>query len=135
MHAGETPFSCNICKKAFSQNQNLAVHGRIHNGEKLFSCDVRGKSFREDGTLKRHRRIHTGERPFSCNVCGKSFICFHLMGVESHSKEMRLLKAIKECILKIGLLRVTFVKNHPGIVVIFKCIKGYILKKGDFNVR
>ncbi|KAI4799424.1 hypothetical protein KUCAC02_016932 [Chaenocephalus aceratus] len=71
--AEKKPFSCSVCKKAFSQNIELKLHMRIHTGEKPVSCSVCKKHFSHSGSLKKHMRVHTGEKPFSCSVCTKYF--------------------------------------------------------------
>ncbi|XP_071058304.1 zinc finger protein 892-like [Pseudochaenichthys georgianus] len=73
IHTREKPHSCSVCKKAFSQNIELKLHMRIHTGEKRVSCSVCKKHFSHSGSLKKHMRVHTGEKPYSCSVCTKYF--------------------------------------------------------------
>ena len=40
MHTGEEPYSCEICKKSFKQNNHLAKHKMIHTGEKAYECEI-----------------------------------------------------------------------------------------------
>ncbi|XP_071060413.1 zinc finger protein 79-like [Pseudochaenichthys georgianus] len=73
IHTGEKRHSCSVCKKAFTHNRNVKEHMRVHTGEKPFNCSVCEKSFSQSGHIKAHMRIHTGEKPYSCSVCEKSF--------------------------------------------------------------
>ncbi|XP_034083082.1 zinc finger protein 583-like [Gymnodraco acuticeps] len=73
VHTGEKAHSCSVCKKAFSQSGHLKRHMRVHTGEKAHSCSVCDKAFSRSGHLKRHMRIHTGEKPYRCSVCTKDF--------------------------------------------------------------
>ncbi|XP_071058559.1 zinc finger and SCAN domain-containing protein 22-like [Pseudochaenichthys georgianus] len=73
IHTREKPHSCSVCKKAFSHRGSLKKHMRVHTGEKSHSCSVCMKSFSQSGSLKKHMRIHTGEKSHSCSVCMKAF--------------------------------------------------------------
>ncbi|KAM4051741.1 uncharacterized protein ACNLHF_025605 isoform 3-T3 [Anomaloglossus baeobatrachus] len=73
IHKGK-PFSCPECGKCFSVKSQLEVHLKSHTGEKPFSCSECGKCFRSKSSLNMHIKIHTGEKPFSCSECGKCFI-------------------------------------------------------------
>ncbi|XP_058025126.1 zinc finger protein 485-like [Ahaetulla prasina] len=73
MHRKEKPYKCVECGKGFRRNCDLTFHKRTHTGEKLYECMVCGKNFAKSYTLICHRRIHTQEKPYQCMECGKTF--------------------------------------------------------------
>ncbi|XP_071061043.1 adult enhancer factor 1-like isoform X2 [Pseudochaenichthys georgianus] len=73
IHTGEKPHSCSVCTKSFAMSESLKKHMRIHTGEKPYICSVCKKAFSLSGSLKGHVRIHTAEKPYSCAVCKKAF--------------------------------------------------------------
>ena len=60
-HTKERPNECDICKKKFSQKNNLVDHFRIHLGEKPYGCAECGKWFTSSSNRTRHIRTYHKE--------------------------------------------------------------------------
>lgn len=57
--AGERPFKCTQCDKAFNQKSALQVHMVKHTGKKPFKCEVCGIRFTQKSNMKHHmKRSH-----------------------------------------------------------------------------
>ena len=57
--AGERPFVCHICQKAFNQKNALSVHLKKHSGDKPHVCGYCNAAFTQRGNLKTHiKRAH-----------------------------------------------------------------------------
>lgn len=60
--AGERPFVCVECNRAFNQKNALEIHMRKHRGDRPHRCLVCLMSFTQKGNLKTHmKRAHRTE--------------------------------------------------------------------------
>jgi len=67
-------WTCDICRKRFSQNSSYKNHRRTHSDERPFICAVCSIGFKERYHLKKHTLFkHTSETREQCRVCGKRF--------------------------------------------------------------
>lgn len=75
----ENVYECDGCDKAFTREEHLKRHAKIHTEEPVHRCEVQGcnKAFTRKERLTRHYKVtHLGQepdRPFWCNLCGKDF--------------------------------------------------------------
>ncbi|XP_017159324.1 gastrula zinc finger protein XlCGF7.1-like, partial [Poecilia reticulata] len=63
-----------ICGKAFSQNNSVSNHMKIHTGKMAFTCLTSGKSYGTKSQLLCHTKIHTNKKPSSCVTSGQGFM-------------------------------------------------------------
>lgn len=86
------PYVCQHCGVGFAREKALASHSRIHAGDSPFECDVCGEMFWDVTLLREHGRakhphldaspagsVYTGDDRFGnffCEICG---VAFHRM--------------------------------------------------------
>ena len=67
-------WTCDICRKKFSQNSSYKNHQRTHSDERPFVCTVCSIGFKERYHLKKHTLFkHSNETREQCKICGKRF--------------------------------------------------------------
>ena len=59
-HYKSKRFTCKVCKKTLSSNQNLKEHLYTHSNEKPLTCSYPdcGKIFRQSSQLSNHKHVH-----------------------------------------------------------------------------
>ena len=56
IHTGDKPFTCLVCKKAFSTQNYLNNHIKTHHKEKSHQCSVCKRLFDDDTNITRHMK-------------------------------------------------------------------------------
>ncbi|KAK2494536.1 hypothetical protein MC885_004506 [Smutsia gigantea] len=85
--AGERPYTCNDCGKAFVYPSVLQRHVVIHTGEKPYQCVLCGKAFHHFYALRQHTKIHTSEKNCNSRQCQQAFrqFCSSTRHVQVHT--------------------------------------------------
>jgi len=72
--AGDKPYKCEDCGRAFSQAQGLHKHAAVHLDARPYICYECGLRFPVPDELLLHFALsHAGIKTYSCIVCDKSF--------------------------------------------------------------
>lgn len=72
-HTGGNILPCNVCRRIFSTQSDLAQHMLGHTKHKPFECDTCNMRFTTKRNVKRHKRLHTRIGMFECSECGKEY--------------------------------------------------------------
>ena len=80
-HRETKPYKCDHCLKAFSTQNILNIHRKIHLPPE-FKCNFCPKMFVQKQNRERHMNTHTGAKPFECEQCHKRFN--HSIGLTQH---------------------------------------------------
>jgi hypothetical protein len=115
----EKRFSCDVCKKRFTNRNHLDTHTRVHTGERTFSCEICKKQFTRRSGLKTHIRLHSGERPFSCKVCNKKFTLSSYLArhLKVHSGEKRFLCEVCKKNVSTRSNLIMYLRIHSGEIL------------------
>lgn len=68
--AGERPFKCTQCDKAFNQKSALQVHMVKHTGKKPFKCELCSIRFTQKSNMKHHMKRSHGYGELTAPVGG-----------------------------------------------------------------
>jgi len=55
--AGERPFKCIMCQKAFNQKGALDIHLMKHSGDRPHQCEFCPSAFSQKGNLRAHIKV------------------------------------------------------------------------------
>lgn len=72
-HTGANVLPCNLCRRIFSTQAELAQHMLCHTKHKPFECDTCNMRFTTKRNVKRHKRLHTRVGLFNCDRCSKEY--------------------------------------------------------------
>lgn len=72
IHRPKGKHECDICKRIFKSNANLAQH-KIYHNRVQFQCEICQRVYPTQSTLKAHAITHSDLRPHQCQLCEKSF--------------------------------------------------------------
>ena len=55
--AGERPYKCSVCTKAFNQKGALQIHMTKHTGQRSHNCQFCSQTFAQKGNLRAHIQV------------------------------------------------------------------------------
>lgn len=74
LHTGERPYACLICNIFFTRSEPRNQHMiKVHPEFRSESCNICGKAYIDENDRIVHTRSHQMKRSFRCTVCSKEF--------------------------------------------------------------
>lgn len=74
LHSGERPYGCLICNIFFTRSEPRNQHMiKVHPELRSESCNICGKAYIDENDRIEHTRSHQMKRSFRCTVCSKEF--------------------------------------------------------------
>ncbi|XP_045456279.1 myoneurin-like [Melitaea cinxia] len=100
VHRGSMTVRCEVCRKCFEDDAELAAHDRTHTAdERAGRCSECGASFARYEQLRRHRTHAHGAAPaprlpHACAQCGKRFSHAHSLTRHMHNHAKQLYRCV-----------------------------------------
>ena len=71
-HTGKRKYLCTTCFHAFEVESDYRKHLETHKREKPYSCEKCKKNFSQQSSLTYHTEmVHEGKRNYSCSACDR----------------------------------------------------------------
>lgn len=96
-HRGAMTVRCEVCRKCFEDDAELAAHDRTHTAdERAGRCRTCGASFPRYEQLRRHALCAhgAGRLPHACTTCGKRFSHAHSLTRHMHNHTKQLYRCV-----------------------------------------
>nr|XP_037870075.1 fibrinogen-binding protein isoform X6 [Bombyx mori] len=98
-HRGSMTVRCEVCRKCFEDDSELAAHDRTHtDDERAGRCGECGATFQRYEQLRRHRSCAHGAAPdgmpHACAQCGKRFSHAHSLTRHLHNHAKQLYRCV-----------------------------------------